>query len=105
MAIGCLGVELRAECFFSHLAILSRLHATHDPQASGGQVLRLHHVHDQDEWCGHVESNSADVADVVHGNEVQYSVFSNCSSTVTVSPSGPRKLFKGVTTAMSLDMS
>jgi hypothetical protein len=37
----------------------------------------------------------------------QYSVFSNCSSTVTVSPSGPRKcvcllkLFKGVTTAMS----
>ena len=29
------------------------------------------------------------------------SVFSNCSSTVTVSPSGPRKLFKGVTTAMS----
>ena len=32
---------------------------------------------------------------------IQYSVFSNCSSTVTVSPSGPRKLFKGVTTAMS----
>ena len=32
---------------------------------------------------------------------VQYSVFSNCLSTVTVSPSGPRKLFKGVTTAMS----
>ena len=31
----------------------------------------------------------------------QYSVFSNCSATVTVSPSGPRKLFKGVTTAMS----
>ena len=31
----------------------------------------------------------------------QYSVFSNCSSTVTVSPSGPKKLFKGVTTAMS----
>ena len=27
----------------------------------------------------------------------QYSVFSNCSSMVTVSPSGPRKLFKGVT--------
>ena len=32
---------------------------------------------------------------------IQYSVFSNCSSTVTVSPSGPIKLFKGVTTAMS----
>ena len=32
---------------------------------------------------------------------IQYSVFSNCSSTVTVSPSGPRKLFKGVTTATS----
>ena len=32
---------------------------------------------------------------------LQYSVFSNCSSTVTVSPSGPKKLFKGVTTAMS----
>jgi hypothetical protein len=32
----------------------------------------------------------------------QYSVFSNCSSTVTVSSSGPRKLFKGVTTAMSV---
>ena len=31
----------------------------------------------------------------------QYSVFSNCSSTVTVSPSGPPGLFKGVTTAMS----
>jgi hypothetical protein len=27
----------------------------------------------------------------------QYSVFSNCSSTVTVSPSGPPGLFKGVT--------
>jgi hypothetical protein len=35
------------------------------------------------------------------GVSIQYSVFSNCSSTVTVSPSGPRKLFKGVTTAMS----
>ena len=32
---------------------------------------------------------------------IQYSVFSNCSSTVTVSPSGPPGLFKGVTTAMS----
>jgi len=32
----------------------------------------------------------------------QYSVFSNCSSTVTVSPSGPPGLFKGVTTAMSV---
>ena len=31
----------------------------------------------------------------------QYSVFSNCSSMVTVSPSGPSKLFKGVTTATS----
>ena len=31
----------------------------------------------------------------------QYSVFSNCLSTVTVSPSGPPGLFKGVTTAMS----
>ena len=31
----------------------------------------------------------------------QYSVFSNCSATVTVSPSGPIKLFKGGTTAMS----
>ena len=31
----------------------------------------------------------------------QYSVFSNCSTTVTVSPSGPPGLFKGVTTAMS----
>ena len=31
----------------------------------------------------------------------QYSVFSNCSSTVTVSSSGPPGLFKGVTTAMS----
>ena len=31
----------------------------------------------------------------------QYSVFSNCSTMVTVSPSGPRKLFKGVTTATS----
>ena len=31
----------------------------------------------------------------------QYSVFSNCSSTVTVSLSGPPGLFKGVTTAMS----
>ena len=30
-----------------------------------------------------------------------YSVFSNFSATVTVSPSGPRKLFKGVTTATS----
>ena len=36
-----------------------------------------------------------------HSQCVQYSVFSNCSSMVTVSPSGPRKLFKGVTTAMS----
>ena len=33
--------------------------------------------------------------------DFQYSVFSNCSSTVTVSPSGPPGLFKGVTTAMS----
>jgi hypothetical protein len=32
---------------------------------------------------------------------IQYSVFSNCSATVTVSPSGPIKLFKGGTTAMS----
>ena len=31
----------------------------------------------------------------------QYSVFSNFSATVTVSPSGPPGLFKGVTTAMS----
>jgi len=31
----------------------------------------------------------------------RYSVFSNCASMVTVSPSGPRKLFKGVTTATS----
>ena len=30
-----------------------------------------------------------------------YSVFSNCSATVTVSPSGPIKLFKGGTPAMS----
>ena len=36
-----------------------------------------------------------------NGIAIQYSVFSNCSSTVTVSPSGPRKLFKGVTTDMS----
>ncbi|MFN9899448.1 MAG: reverse transcriptase domain-containing protein, partial [bacterium] len=34
---------------------------------------------------------------VVDSFKYQYSVFSNCSSTVTVSPSGPRKLFKGVT--------
>jgi hypothetical protein len=34
-------------------------------------------------------------------SDVQYSVFSNCSTMVTVSPSGPRKLFKGVTTATS----
>ena len=32
---------------------------------------------------------------------IWYSVFSNCSTTVTVSPSGPPGLFKGVTTAMS----
>ncbi len=31
----------------------------------------------------------------------QYSVFSNCSSTVTVSPSGPPGLFKGVTSYIS----
>ncbi len=30
----------------------------------------------------------------------QYSVFSNFSATVTVSPSGPPGLFKGVTTAL-----
>ena len=33
--------------------------------------------------------------------DFQYSVFSNCSATVTVTPSGPIKLFKGGTTAMS----
>jgi len=34
-------------------------------------------------------------------SRLPYSVFSNCSATVTVSPSGPIKLFKGGTTAMS----
>jgi hypothetical protein len=37
----------------------------------------------------------------VCGYAIQYSVFSNCLTMVTVSPSGPRKLFKGVTTATS----
>jgi len=38
---------------------------------------------------------------VKKGGVLQYSVFSNFSATVTVSPSGPPGLFKGVTTPMS----